>query len=75
MVFLNRPAFWGLLIVGWFVSATILSLVARYFSSYDDMTRTQLCITAVTINVLAALSGFAFARSHCGGPGNEHISK
>jgi chromate transport protein ChrA len=59
----TRASFWALTLIGWLVSATILSLLARYFASFDEMSWTELWLTGVAINVLALVAGLAFARS------------
>lgn len=63
MGILNRPLFWDLLILGWFVSAVILSLVGRYFVPFEEISRREVWVTGIVIHVLAILCGFSFART------------
>jgi hypothetical protein len=37
----TRASFWALTFVGWIASATILSVFARYFASFDGMSRRE----------------------------------
>ena len=56
-------SFWLLFVAGWLISATFFSVLARFFGSFEDMSRGELWITGITIHVLAVLSGYSFARS------------
>lgn len=55
--------FWALVVVGWLIAATMFSVLARLFASFDDMTSIQLWITGIAIHVFSVLAGFSFARS------------
>jgi hypothetical protein len=63
MAYWRSIKFWALLIVGWLIASMFFSILARFFASFDDLTRAQLWITGITIHVLALLAGFSFARS------------
>lgn len=61
--YLNRPSFWGLLVVGWLIAAIVLSIFARVFGAFEEMSRADLWVTGISIHALALLCGVSFARS------------
>lgn len=64
MAYWRSIKFWALLVVGWVVASMFFSVFARLFASFDEMTSMQLWVTGITIQVLAVLAAFSFARSH-----------
>jgi hypothetical protein len=63
MTYWRSGLFWLLFVVGWLVTGVFLSLVARVFSSFEEMPPREIWIVGTSIHFFSLLSGFAFARN------------
>lgn len=56
-------SFCGLLVLGWLITSTFLSVTVRVLAPLDELTNTEEWFMIAGIHLLALLAGFSFARS------------
>ena len=61
MSYRRRVTFWAWLILGWLITACILSLAAR-FASLEELPQPERVAIGVAVHFLSAVAGYTFAR-------------